>query len=269
MVAYSWISTGIQGMPHTCTTSYSLVVAFQTTYVIDHLLLHLSIPLGQYFMPNLILLTPSFIFSSPKIIWPKGRQMFCQNLSHDQFKAFCSNFIVDFWSSWPPFLLFLDLFDHSFSKTLDPIGSIFSLQSTENVVTRPSLYHGGGGGGWLGWNPFVTNEEERQSSYATKSFGIVGKIVPRCFECQQAWGLHHPFWSTGDCKTFQPMRSCFPYFIFTIILSIICIWTYCVFIIRNSISTSKRRGNSTMKIDTCLWLPRILLQLMLTLVIED
>ncbi len=49
---------------------------------------------------------------SPKFyIWP--------------FKAFCTNFLLDFPSSWLPFLLFFDLFNPHYSKYLYLIGSIF------------------------------------------------------------------------------------------------------------------------------------------------
>ncbi len=39
--------------------------------------------------------------------------MFHQNLSFDSFEAFCTNFLLDFPSSWSPFPLFLDIFNPS------------------------------------------------------------------------------------------------------------------------------------------------------------
>ncbi len=56
----------------------------------------------------------------PDIIWPKVGLILCENLSFDHFKAFCINFLLNFQSSWTPFLLFLDLFDTQFFQKMRP-----------------------------------------------------------------------------------------------------------------------------------------------------
>ncbi len=83
-----------------------------------------SDPIGSFFMPNSILLTPSFCRKIglcqshlvPEIIWPKVGLIIHKNLFY--FEVFCTNFLLDFRSCWPPFLQFLDLFDPSFLQNL-------------------------------------------------------------------------------------------------------------------------------------------------------
>ncbi len=71
----------------------------------------------------------SLLYLVPVNIWPKGGLFFHKNLSFDTFEAICTNFLLDFWSCWPPFSLLLDPFfflTSHFYKTLDPAVSIFS-----------------------------------------------------------------------------------------------------------------------------------------------
>ncbi len=101
---------------------------------IDLLSWHFIIPVGPFDIPLSILSTLSFCRKIglslshlvPEIIWPNIDLSFHQNLSFDNFEAFCSKFVLHFRSCWPPFSLFLYLVTPLFYKTLDPIGSIIA-----------------------------------------------------------------------------------------------------------------------------------------------
>ncbi len=72
-------------------------------------------------MTSFILLAPlsakyglSLSHLVPEIIGPKVCLISHQNHSFDGFESLCTNFLLDFWSRWPYFSLFLNLFDASF-----------------------------------------------------------------------------------------------------------------------------------------------------------
>ncbi len=96
-------------------------------------------------MNNSILLTPAFcrknLFVSITFNFrdnsPKVGLIFHKHLSFDHFEAFCTNFLHDFQSCWPPSYSSKIFLTPHFYKTLDPIGSIFHHlldPHTENLV---------------------------------------------------------------------------------------------------------------------------------------
>ncbi len=60
---------------------------------------------------------------------PKGGLFVHKNLSFNTFEATCANFLLDFRYCWPPFSLLLLFLTPHFYKTLDSVGSIFSLHA--------------------------------------------------------------------------------------------------------------------------------------------
>ncbi len=73
----------------------------------------------------LLCLSLSHLF--PEIIWPKVGIFFHKYLSFDTFEAICTNFLLDFRSCWSTFHCYYIVLTPHFYKTLDPVGSIFSL----------------------------------------------------------------------------------------------------------------------------------------------
>ncbi len=94
-------------------------------------------------MPNQILLAPLSAEKSRFVIilFTSGDNliMFHQNLLFDHVEEFCTNFLLDFRPSRPRiFSLFIDFFlPHHFSKTLIPIGSIFTSCSGPSYYVLP------------------------------------------------------------------------------------------------------------------------------------